>query len=90
MHIFTFQKTNIFLTFLNKKFFLPLRSSFWLLPPDKKNIEICYPLCLVSGAGDCLTAGFLAAMLRGADQHAAVAAGMQGRTDQHAAVAAGM
>ena len=47
-------------------------------------------LCSVSGAGDCLTAGFLAAMLRGADQHAAVAAGMQGRTDQHAAVAAGM
>jgi sugar/nucleoside kinase (ribokinase family) len=34
--------------------------------------------CAVSGAGDCLTAGFLAALLRGADQHTAVAAGMQG------------
>ncbi len=37
--------------------------------------------CAVSGAGDCLTAGFLAALLRGADQHTAVAAGMQG--NQH-------
>jgi hypothetical protein len=38
-------------------------------------------LCLVSGAGDCLTAGFLAALLRGAHQHAAVASGMQGKAN---------
>ena len=34
-------------------------------------------LVSVSGAGDCLTAGFIAALLRGLDQAAAVSVGMQ-------------